>query len=381
MKNIAWAFFLGFAVLMSGCAGNRKMVKTFAGDPGELIEAEGVAPIVDGDLLNARKAALADAQKTAVELVVGVYITSETMIEKAVTIKSNILARTDGYITSYDIIKEGEEGKFYKVNIKAVVKLQEINQDLDKLGLLISPEEAENPRVTVIIEEEIDGNPSEAGDAEMAIFQALLDSNYPARESTHLSEQEIDNAIAGNTAFYKAIGEKLKVEIIIIGKVSAGLITKEGLGGFISYRASANLKAVRAVDGKLVVTASDVQSGVDINAAIAAAKALKQAAHTGGIKIADELAAKLSQQAVASLEVEGLSSIQDVREMQGFLEKMSEVKNVQLRTYAKGKAEIDIYIQTGSTQDIADHFTKTPRWKADILSVNAYEIKISIKEE
>lgn len=381
MKKIMWACFLGTALLISGCAGNRKLVKTFAGDPGELIEAEGVAPIVNGDVLNARKAALADAQKTAVELVVGVYITSETMIRKAVTIKSNILAKTEGYITSYNIIKEGEEGKFYKITIKAVVKLQEINTDLDELGLLVAPEEAGNPRVTIIIEEEIDQKPSEAGDAEMALFQALLDSGYPAVESTHLSESEIDNALAGNAAFYRAIGDKLKVEIIIIGKVSAGLVTTEGLGGFISYRASANLKAIRASDGKIVVTASDVQSAVDITATIAAAKALKGVAKTSGIKIANELAAKLTRQAVAALEVEGLSSIADLREMQSFLEKMSEVKSVQVRKYARGKAEIDIYMQSGSTQDIADHFTKTPRWKLEVLSVTAYDLNVLIKQE
>lgn len=379
-KNGLWCLLLGM-VLASGCAGSRKMVKTFSGAPGEIVEAEGVAPIMNNDLINARKAALADAQKSAVELVVGVYVSAETMVQKAVTIKSDILARTEGYITRYDILKEGEEGKFYKVRIKALVKLEEINHDLDELGLLVTPEEAGNPRISIIIEEEIDGSPSESGDAEMALFQAFLNANYPMIESTTLSETEVESALSGDASFYRAIGEKLKVEILIIGAVSAGLVTTEGLGGFISYRASTNLKAIRCGNGKVLVTASDVQSGVDITRNIAAAKALKQAARKSGEKIAHELAAKIQQQSVVVIEVGGISSITMLREFQNFLDKLSEVKSVQVRKYAEGKADIDVYMQEGTPQDIAEHLTKTPLWNVDVQSVSAYDLNVSLEEK
>lgn len=374
-------FLLLGVVLVSGCTGSRKMVKTFSGEPGEIVEAEGIAPIMNGDLLGAQKAALADAQRKAVELVVGVYITAETMVQKAVTIKSNILARTEGYITRYDVLKEGKDGEFYKVKIKALVKLEEINKDLDRLGLLVTPEEAGNPRVSIIIVEEVDKQPSEAGDAEMAISQALLNTNYPVVESTTLSDTEIEHALNGSASFYKAIGEKLKVEILIIGTVSSGLVTKEGLGGFISYRASANLKAIRCVDAKVLVTASEVQSGVDITQTIAASKALREAAKKGGEKIAGELAAKISQQMVVAIEVEGVSSITEVKEFQSFLNKLSEVKSVQVRRYAEGKAEIDAYMQKGSPQDIAEHLTKTPLWDVEIKSITAYDMNVLLKKE
>lgn len=379
-KNGLWCLLLGM-VLASGCAGSRKMVKTFSGASGEIVEAEGIAPIMNNDLINARKAALADAQKSAVELVVGVYVSAETMVQKAVTIKSDILARTEGYITRYDILKEGEEGKFYKVRIKALVKLEEINHDLDELGLLVTPEEAGNPRISIIIEEEIDGSPSESGDAEMALFQAFLNANYPMVESTTLSETEVESALSGDASFYRAIGEKLKVEILIIGAVSAGLVTTEGLGGFISYRASTNLKAIRCGNGKVLVTASDVQSGVDITRNIAAAKALKQAAQKSGEKIAHELAAKIQQQSVVVIEVGGISSITMLREFQNFLDKLSEVKSVQVRKYAKGKADIDVYMQEGTPQDIAEHLTKTPLWNVDVQSVSAYDLNVSLEEK
>lgn len=381
MKKIISCSILSLMLFAGGCAGNRKMVKTFSGEPGEIVEAQGVAPIVKGDVLNARKAALADAQKSAVELVVGVYVTGQTRVSKAVTIESSILARTEGYITRYEILKEGKDGEFYTITIKALVKLDEINKDLESLGLLVTPEEAGNPRVSVIIEEVIDGNASESGDAEMAVFQALLDSGYPAVESTNLSEQDVDSVLSGGAAFYRSIGTKLKVEILIIGKVSAGLVTRTGLGGFISYRASANFKAIRCSDGKIMVTASAVQSGVDINTDIAAATALKAAAKTGAEKIAAELASTIKQRSTVALEITGLSSLQDLRALQSFLDKMAEIKSTQLRNYTAGKAEIDLYLQSGSTQDIADHLSKTHRWNVDIQAITAYDLNISVDKK
>lgn len=381
MKKELLVFFLAGSVMLAGCAGGRKMTRTFSGEPGEIVEAEGVAPIVKDDQIGARTAALADAQKSAVELVVGVYISAKTMVEKAVTIQSNVLAKTEGYITRYDILKEGKDGAFYKVRIKALVKLADINKDLEALGLLVKPEEAGNPRVSIIIEEEIDGEVAESGDAETTLFQSLIDLGYPVVESTQLSDQEVDSALGGESAFYRSIGEKLKIEILIIGNVAATLVTKEGLGGFISYRASANLKAIRCADGKILVTATEVQSGVDITPGIAAAKALKEAAKKGGEKIANDLAARIRQTAVIAVSIEGLSSLQELKKIQNFLDGLVEVKSTQVRRYAAGKADIDVYQKSGTTQDIAGRLSSMKNIPVEVQSVTAYDISIKTTGE
>ena len=60
------------ALVVAGCAhGRLKLGRT---DDGEVVEAEGWSPYDAKDLMSTKQRSLAEAQKKAVERVVGVYI-------------------------------------------------------------------------------------------------------------------------------------------------------------------------------------------------------------------------------------------------------------------------------------------------------------------
>src|SRR5688500_12605550 len=98
---------VGFALIANNCAGRKSHLKLDKTDQGEVVEAEGFAPYDPKDLINTKRGSLVDAQKNAVEKAVGVFVSGRTMVEKAVAIENNILARTDGYIKKYDVVSEG----------------------------------------------------------------------------------------------------------------------------------------------------------------------------------------------------------------------------------------------------------------------------------
>src|SRR5471032_295150 len=82
------AFFscaLGAALIVSGCATSR--IKKAKNEEGEVVVAEGIAPYKADDLPGTKAASLAAAQRSAVELVVGVYVSAKTRVEKAVAIE------------------------------------------------------------------------------------------------------------------------------------------------------------------------------------------------------------------------------------------------------------------------------------------------------
>src|SRR4051812_37593662 len=99
--SLAMTFFL-----LAGCAG-KSHLKVGRSADGEVVEAEGFAPNDPKDIINTKRGSLVDAQRTAIEKAVGVFVSARTMVEKAVAIENNILARTDGYIKKYDVISEG----------------------------------------------------------------------------------------------------------------------------------------------------------------------------------------------------------------------------------------------------------------------------------
>src|SRR5687767_12569834 len=113
-------FALGVLIL-SACSGSKPRIKAEKGMQGEVVEAEGTAPYNELDIPGSRAAALAAAQRAAVELVVGVYVNAKTRVDKAVAVEQNILANTSGYVKRYEVLKEGREGEWYKIRIRALV--------------------------------------------------------------------------------------------------------------------------------------------------------------------------------------------------------------------------------------------------------------------
>ena len=108
----------GLSLILAGCAGSRSSLKK---GEGEVVIAEGFAPYEPDDLLKTKRASLTDAQRPAVEKVVGVFVTAKTLVEKAVAIENNIMSQTEGWVKTYEILKEGPvEGGLYRTKIKAL---------------------------------------------------------------------------------------------------------------------------------------------------------------------------------------------------------------------------------------------------------------------
>src|SRR5271157_4035458 len=179
MKNWRIAVsFIASGILIAGCGGKSRL-KVGQAPEGEIVEAVGEVMIDPNNLEDTKKRSLVDAQKKAVEMVVGLHLSAKTMVEKSVLIESNILARTEGYIRKYDILKEWQEPPLYKTRIRAYVLTQQIADDLKALGLLKEPQVG-YPRVAVVLAESAPGTymKSDVTPAADALTQALLTQGY-----------------------------------------------------------------------------------------------------------------------------------------------------------------------------------------------------------
>jgi hypothetical protein len=170
----SFSIVMAAAVLFSGCATSR--INKAQGEEGEIVVAEGIAPYKADDLPGTKAASLAAAQRSAVELVVGVYVTAKTRVEKAVAIEQNILAKTSGYVKRYEILSQGKDGEWYKTKIRALVSTQQLHQDLDSLGLLVQPEVG-FPRVTIELQEFVGETQNKDGHAQHSL--TLLSFSLP----------------------------------------------------------------------------------------------------------------------------------------------------------------------------------------------------------
>src|SRR5262249_32654718 len=136
-RPAAWAVFLCLWASLSGCGHAR--LRPGSADEGEVVDAEGWAPLDDRDPLGARNRALADAEKKAVEKVVGAFISAKTRVDQAVNVDQRILAKVDGYIKKYDLLGERREDGFLKTRIRALVLYRRVGDDLRAIGLARPP--------------------------------------------------------------------------------------------------------------------------------------------------------------------------------------------------------------------------------------------------
>ncbi|HKI98759.1 MAG TPA: hypothetical protein VKB51_09825 [bacterium] len=254
-----------------------------------VVEAKGVASYYPKDVARSRDEAIEAAQRDAVEQASGVFISTETQMRNFDLVSDEVLSNSKGFIRNYEVTKEGQDGPFYNVFIRAtVVKAAFIKNFEDALENLYR--RVGKPRIMLVVQE-FDSNGGSGDDAdkekpqldvvEKEIRKILLKEGFTfvdARVSAKggLSDQE-RLLTAARTS---------KAEIVMLGRARIG--AKSMLQKFNIVEASVGLDVIRTDNGQ--VLASDVATGkgLHINEDTAAVTALQKAA--------DEITPKIMQQ-------------------------------------------------------------------------------------
>lgn len=390
-KNLPAIFvFLLFSLQLSafsfftGCASSQKpRLKLGESAEGEVVEAEGLSAVT-GDLIGVKRAALADAYKNAIEKVVGVFISARTMVDKAVTIQQNILGKTDGYIKKHEVIKEGKEADgIYHTKIRALVSYQQIQNDLKELDILQSPTLG-NPRVAILLDETIEGSEGQSTACSDALTQGLLEKGYKVVDRSELAAIRVAEAtkdlLAGNTEkALKPIVQKLNAEVVITGKANGSLLTAQGLGGLISYRGTLTAKALKAQTGDVLAAVSVQGSGLDATKEAAGQKAMAQLGKNAANDLSGKVASELSRRSSVLVTVRGLPDINRLGELKDLLSKTTGVGDLYMRSFSEGTAEIEIKINTATSNDLANALTKNSSLGAQVVSQTQDSLEVQVK--
>lgn len=240
------------------------------------VVGEGRAAIKKGDWAKARDEAIWAAQKDAVEQGVGVFLSSETKVENAQLIESNIYTQANGFIDTYKILEEMKEDDGFYVKINAVVKTSELGDKLLIMGLI---KKIGDPRIMVIIPEynlgEVESNPA----AETAIINHLIETGYKVVDQSQISQirysEQSKKLIEGDLDYASSLAKQYGADILITGTASSSI--KGEIYGMISVGSEINLKAIKIDIGEIIFTASVHSVDIDINEKSAGKKALRKA--------------------------------------------------------------------------------------------------------
>lgn len=191
------------------------------------ILAEGVSAVeFQGGIDIARDHAINDALRKAVEQGVGTFINSETQVNNFQLISDNIYSKTSGYVSSYRIIDEGENAGLYRVVIRAIVKIDNIENDLAAIGILLA--EQGKPRIMVVVKElgsmsELSNMNSLMGSImfETMILDHFRQQGFPVVDAATVADilerDQLKLILEGDDATATLIGLEAGAEIVIAG--------------------------------------------------------------------------------------------------------------------------------------------------------------------
>lgn len=195
--------------------------------PGETeILSEGAAALSGTAVDIARDQAIDDALRKAVEQGVGAYIDAETRVSNFQLISDNIYSRTHGYVSSYRIIDESREGDLYRVVIRAVVRTDDIEDDLAAIGILLARQG--RPRIMAVIRELSDPGQLEdvsslmgASMFETAVLDHFREKGFPVVDAATVQEilekEQLRLILQGDDRTAALLGLEAGAEIIISG--------------------------------------------------------------------------------------------------------------------------------------------------------------------
>jgi len=233
----------------------------------ETVVSEGMSSIVNGDIPSARDKAVIDARVKAVETACGVKVESQAILAQERLVEHTVVNRTSGFVRSYELLKEWQEGPLYHVEINALVS-----------GDLKDEEAVRYYRhynTITWLEETVDGKQSAAAPASRWLYSLLKNEGYEVEDPARLAKLSggarlVNSAINGEPAAIKSLGGRFLARLLVVGTVDsvysgetkAPTYEAFGSGAKICYRAKLNIKVIDTGSQKDILSYSSRVSGI-----------------------------------------------------------------------------------------------------------------------
>jgi hypothetical protein len=351
MKSLTRLLTAAALFAAAGCAGTHKSSINPAYET-EVVEAEGMAPVVNGDVEGAKKTALHDAMRNALGLVVGVYVSQDAMVSKSILIDENITSQTEGYIEKYETLKEWRDGEFYKTRIKAHVRKEDLSAKLRTLES--EPQKLGNPVIGFDIKETADSKPLQTSYSELELKARFADAGF-------------------------ITGDKDKADILVKGTADTSFNTREGLGGFVSYRAGISVSAVKQGSQETLASVQESAGGIDLNDTSAARASIINAAKKAGDQLKERVLKSLREKSIVRLNLANVKTMNDLSDFTKVLRNIPAVRASWVRSYSGEVAVLDVAMHKGGAADLSQLLMKNAKRPVKINRTSSYDLDAELQ--
>jgi len=313
-----------------------------------------------------KDAAIEQAKRDAVEVGLGAYISSETVVT-ATTLTDNIYSKAQGFVKTFKVVSEskGPDGN-WEVTISAEVTaiLDEVMQDEAALQTLLSS--MNRPRIIFLVREQnlIDNVLTDF--AETKLLSQFVNKGFDVVDRQLVQalkgEPDYEDALSGNVAAAAKVASQLGADIIVIGtaKISSGGL----FYGMTSGQADINGKIVRVDTGEILAVVPNAHGKKPhISPTTAGVNAMNDAAGKLGTEIIRQLIQKWSTQQSNFIKVYIVLKNADFMTYMGFetflkAQTVNGIRNAYSKSLNEGMAEYEVEFE-GKAMDLAMGLSQT----------------------
>ena len=326
----------------------------------ETIIVSGESPIYDGKVEPARQRALEDSFRNAVRKILGTMVTAESYTQNAISIDDSIVTKAKGYIKTYDILGEQKDKESILLKVKVILSIEPIKDDLTAMKILIDA--MGNPRIVQLIDEDGQETISHSYAAEQItkIFTKNGFNCVDPFSTGNITEKEILNAFEKGD-FIGLDSDKLKADILMLGKGRVENITNIEISGLIGCIVNLDIKVIRIETGKIVTEQSTRINGVGANRESAYKNTFSKAGEDISDLLIDEIIKAWGSSLLNGRDISLEVSVDDYTKLKDFKKRVSHlfgVKQISQKYFKDGKA-LFLLKFTGSAQTLAEIISTT----------------------
>lgn len=262
------------------------------------------------------KDALRDAQRKAVERGAGTFIYSQSETKDFALVRDTVLARSAGFIQSYEIISTTKnDDDTVTVKAKVVVSIKGIE---DTWGVVQNfLKQMGRPKIMVFVNEKVDGVPSEDSTVQTMIEKRLLDSGFQLvnkEQIKAIDKKDLTAAAAEDKPDkLQAIAKKFGAQLFVSGSAEAGAAGVGEPNGvrIFKYGAKGNIKCYSSDTANMFSAENANEFSADRAKIDAADKALKALGEKIALKTQNDILRAwqdaLEGRGEVKLEVDGIT--------------------------------------------------------------------------
>jgi hypothetical protein len=338
-----------------------------------------------GEVSMARDEAINDALRNAVEQGVGTYITSETTVEQMTLVEDRIYSESRGYIKSYEILQEGLKEGTYQVRISAIVKMEQLAEDLESIGLLIRKKR--NPRVMVVVYSEKLNSPYwgviQEGNrnAENQIESKLMAKGFQLVDAGQVKrKKELETLLLhGDPSRASKMAKDFGAEVLVEANVRRDFVHQKELFGRLMqfFSNEIRIKALETDTAKVVFSGYKTRPHSGAQALLPLEEATAELVDEMIEGILEQWRKDVFQAGSYQLNLTG-ASFDDISLFKQALKEIRGLSDVQLRSFQSGIALLEVKYQ-GPLEQLVEKINDISTVSMDIVGFqsNTVDLKIS----